>query len=60
MVRTPERYAWSSYRPMLGLTPVPPALTTDWVLEIRQNQIRRSQALCGVRACRDRPRLSLE
>lgn len=33
MVKTPERYPWSSYRPMLGLAPVPPALTTEWVLE---------------------------
>lgn len=33
MVKTPERYPWSSYRPMLGIAPVPPALTTEWVLE---------------------------
>ncbi len=32
-VKTPERYPWSSYRPTLGLTPVPPALATDWVLD---------------------------
>lgn len=32
MVKTPERYIWSSYRPMLGLDPVPPGLATDWVL----------------------------
>ncbi len=33
MVKTPDRYPWSSYRPMLGLAPVPPALATDWVLD---------------------------
>lgn len=33
MVKTPGRYPWSSYRPMLGLAPVPPALATEWVLE---------------------------
>ena len=33
MVKTPERYPWSSYRAMVGLAPVPPALTTEWVLE---------------------------
>jgi len=32
-VKTPERYPWSSYRSMLGLAPVPPALATEWVLE---------------------------
>jgi REP element-mobilizing transposase RayT len=32
MVKTPNRYPWSSYRSMLGLTPVPPALATDWIL----------------------------
>ncbi|MGA6827823.1 REP-associated tyrosine transposase [Nitrospira sp. NS4] len=32
MVKSPERYAWSSYRPMVGLAPVPPALETEWVL----------------------------
>ncbi len=33
MVKTPERYPWSSYQPMLGLAPVPPALATDWILD---------------------------
>ena len=33
MVKTPERYPWSSYQPMLGLAPVPPALSTDWILD---------------------------
>lgn len=33
MVKTQERYPWSSYRPMLGLAPVPPALATEWLLE---------------------------
>jgi len=33
MVKTPERYPWSSYRPMLGLDPAPPALTADWILD---------------------------
>jgi putative transposase len=32
MVKTPERYPWSSYRAMVGLAPVPPALATDWIL----------------------------
>lgn len=32
MVKSPERYAWSSYRPMVGLAPVPAALETEWVL----------------------------
>lgn len=31
-VKTPERYPWSSYRAMVGLAPVPPALATDWIL----------------------------
>jgi putative transposase len=33
MVKTPERYPWSSYRPMQGLAPVPPAIATEWILE---------------------------
>jgi hypothetical protein len=33
IVKTPERYPWSSYRPMLGVAPVPPALAIEWVLE---------------------------
>jgi len=33
MVKTPERYLWSSYRPMLGVAPVPPAIATEWVLD---------------------------
>ncbi|MFN7087552.1 MAG: REP-associated tyrosine transposase [Burkholderiales bacterium] len=33
MVKAPERYAWSSYRPTLGLAPMPAALTPDWILE---------------------------
>jgi hypothetical protein len=32
IVKTPERYRWSSYRPILGLDPIPSGLTTDWVL----------------------------
>ena len=32
MVKMPERYPWSSYRAMVGLAPVPPALATDWIL----------------------------
>ena len=32
IVKTPERYPWSSYRAMVGLAPVPPALATDWIL----------------------------
>ena len=32
MVKTPERYRWSSYRAMVGLVPVPPALATEWIL----------------------------
>jgi putative transposase len=33
MVKTPDCYPWSSYRPMLGLAPVPPGLATQWVLD---------------------------
>jgi putative transposase len=33
MVKTPERYPWSSYRAMVGSASVPPALVTDWILE---------------------------
>ena len=33
MVKMPERYPWSSYRAMVGLAPVPPALATEWILE---------------------------
>jgi len=33
MVKMPERYPWSSYRSMLGVAPVPPALATEWILE---------------------------
>ena len=33
MVKTPERYPWSSYRAMVGLAPVPPALATEWILD---------------------------
>lgn len=32
MVKAPQGYVWSSYRPTLGLDPVPPGLTIDWVL----------------------------
>ena len=32
MVKMPERYPWSSYRAMVGFTPVSPALATDWIL----------------------------
>jgi putative transposase len=40
IVKTPERYPWSSYRAMVGLAPVPPALATDWIL----NQFADSRA----------------
>jgi hypothetical protein len=33
MVQTPDHYSWSSYQAMRGVTPVPPALTTEWVLD---------------------------
>jgi putative transposase len=33
MVKMPERYLWSSYRAMVGLAPVPPALAIEWVLD---------------------------
>jgi putative transposase len=33
MVKTPERYPWSSYRAMVGLAPAPPGLATEWILE---------------------------
>ena len=34
MVKTPDRYPWSSYCAMVGLAPVPPpALATEWILE---------------------------
>jgi putative transposase len=33
IVKTPERYRWSSYRPMLGLAPVPSGLATEWILD---------------------------
>jgi putative transposase len=32
-VKTPESYRWSSYRPMMGLAPVPEALSIDWILD---------------------------
>lgn len=32
MVKTPEAYGWSSYRPTLGLDPVPSGLSIDWLL----------------------------
>ena len=32
MVKTPDKYAWSSYRATLGLDPIPSALSIDWVL----------------------------
>ena len=32
MVKAPEGYAWSSYRPTMGLDPVPPGLSIDWLL----------------------------
>jgi hypothetical protein len=33
IVKTPECYPWSSYRAMVGLASVPPALVTDWILD---------------------------
>jgi hypothetical protein len=32
MVKSPQDYAWSSYRPAIGLGPVPPGLSIDWLL----------------------------
>jgi putative transposase len=32
MVKAPEGYAWSSYRPTMGFDPVPPGLSIDWLL----------------------------
>ncbi len=32
MVKAPERYAWSSYRATMGLNPLPPGLSIDWLL----------------------------
>ena len=32
MVKSPDEYAWSSYRPTMGLAPIPPGLGIDWVL----------------------------
>ncbi|MBT9612194.1 MAG: transposase [Burkholderiales bacterium] len=32
MVKKPDAYAWSSYRPTLGLDPMPPGLSADWLL----------------------------
>ena len=32
MVKRPEQWPWSSYRAMIGKTPVPPWLQTDWIL----------------------------
>lgn len=32
MVRSAKEWPWSSYRAMVGQAPVPPWLTTDWVL----------------------------
>jgi putative transposase len=32
MVKAPENYAWSSYRPTLGLDPMPPGLSIGWLL----------------------------
>lgn len=32
MVKFPQHYAWSSYRPTMGLVPLPPGLSIDWVL----------------------------
>lgn len=32
MVKLPQDYAWSSYLPTLGLAPIPPGLSVDWLL----------------------------
>ena len=32
MLKAPEGYAWSSYRPTMGFDPVPPGLSIDWLL----------------------------
>lgn len=32
LVRNPQGYAWSSYRSTLGLDPIPPGLSVDWLL----------------------------
>ena len=33
ITKKPEAYAWSSYRPTLGLDPVSPGLSIDWLLD---------------------------
>ncbi len=33
MVKTPEPYAWSSYRPTLGIDPIPAGLNIAWLLD---------------------------
>lgn len=47
MVKTPERYPWSSYRAMVGLAPVPRALATEWMLD----QFAGTRVLEGVTSC---------
>lgn len=45
MVQAPADYAWSSYRPTLGLDAVPAALSTDWLL----GQFARTKAVARQR-----------
>lgn len=32
MVKSPQAYLWSSYRPVVGLAPIPACLSIDWLL----------------------------
>ena len=41
MVKSPQSYAWSSYRPTMGLDSIPPGLSTIWVL----GQFAKTQAV---------------
>lgn len=45
MVKSPEDYVWSSYRPTLGLDPAPPALSSDWLLD----QLAKTQSVARKR-----------
>jgi hypothetical protein len=42
MMRTPDRWSWSSYRATAGLDPAPSWLTIDWLLDVFSEQ--RSEA----------------
>jgi putative transposase len=41
MVKLPEEYVWSSFRPTMGLEPKPACLTTDWI----RSQFAKTQAI---------------